>query len=126
MATMTALSVKAPWSRRIRDREKSIECRTWGTPYRGPLLICSSKRYDKYDLMPGEDPGPLGMALCVADLADCRPMRDTPADEEAAQCMYSHGTIAWVLANVRPLKEPFPVKGQLGLFKIEVPEGVLP
>ena len=43
----------------------------------------------------------------------------------AAQCMWSKGTIAWVLANIRPLTKPFPVKGQLGLFKIEVPEGAI-
>lgn len=41
---MKALSVKQPWAELIASGVKTIETRTWYTSYRGPLLICSSKR----------------------------------------------------------------------------------
>jgi len=123
MPTMTALSIKAPWSRMIRDGEKTIEIRNWYTSYRGSLLICSSRTPDKRNLRDGEDPGPLGMALCIADLVICR--QATKDDEVAACCVVWERDYAFVLANIRPLAKPFPVKGKLGLFKVEVPEGRL-
>lgn len=100
-----------------------MEIRNWYTRYRGPLLICSSRTPDKRNLRDGEDPGPLGMALCTADLVDCR--QAIKGDEGAACCVPWERDYAFVLANVRPLAKPFPVKGQLGLFKIEVPEGAI-
>ena len=61
---------------------------------------------------------PAGCAVAVADLVDCRPM--TKADEEAAQCHIYPNAVAWVLTNVRAI-EPFPVKGQLGVYEVDVP-----
>lgn len=40
---MKALSIIQPWATWIANGHKSIECRTWKTPYRGRLLIVSSK-----------------------------------------------------------------------------------
>lgn len=107
---MKAISIRQPWANLIAQGKKTIETRTWSTPYRGPLLIISSK-------MPAIEPA--GKALCVADLVNCRRM--TAADEDAALCNVYPGAVAWVLANVRPI-EPFPVKGQLGLYEVEFKE----
>jgi hypothetical protein len=56
-----------------------------------------------------------GIALCVVRLVNCRPM--TKADEPAARCRIYPRAVSWVLKDVRPVK-PFPVIGQLKLFKL--------
>ena len=121
---MTALSIQEPWISMIVRGEKTIETRTRRTSYRGPLLLCSSKTVDQTNLRPGDPIGPQGYAVGVADLVDCHPMR--PDDMVPACCSYHMDRFSWILANVRPLKTPFPVRGQRGLFKVEVPEELLP
>lgn len=111
---MKALSVRQPHANRIASGEKPIETRTWTTKYRGDLLICSSKTGQ------GE---PKGVALCVVELVDIRPMK--PSDEEAACVKIYPRAKAWILENLRPLKEPFPVKGELGLYEVELPSSTL-
>ena len=118
---MKALSVRQPWGSLILSGRKSIETRTWFTEYRGPVLICASnvrqmsdegrdamKRHELDDI-------PRGVALCLVDLVDCRPMI---ADDEAAACcsLYDRA-FSWCLANVRPVRQ-VPLKGQLLLFDV--------
>ena len=104
---MRALSIKEPWASLIASGEKTIETRTWKTNYRGPLLVCASKR-PKRVLS--------GCAIAVVELVDCRPM--VRADEGAARCNYYYGAYAWELKNVRQIK-PFSVEGKLGLFNVD-------
>ena len=54
--------------------KKTIETRFWYTHYRGDLLIVSTKK-PKYENLP------LGKALCVVRVVDCRAMM--PEDERA-------------------------------------------
>jgi hypothetical protein len=106
---MKALSVKQPWANLIVSGEKTIETRTWATPYRGQILIVSSKK-------PRIEPA--GFALATAELVDCRPM--TMADQKAACCPIYPRAYSWVLQNIRPITQ-FPVRGQLRLFDTEIP-----
>jgi hypothetical protein len=108
-----ALSVKQPWANLIASGEKTIETRVWATDYRGDILIASSKQ-------PRIEPA--GCAVAVVELTDCRPM--TLSDEAAAKCPIYDDAVAWVLRNVRAI-EPFPVRGQLGLFEVDVPAEAL-
>lgn len=108
MKRFKALSVKQPWANMIAAGEKTIETRRWATEYRGPLLIVSTK---------APDIPPVGCAIALTTLIDCRPM--TRADEIAAACPLYHGAYAWVLRDVRQLK-PFPVRGQLGIYEVAV------
>ena len=48
----------------------------------------------------------------------------TKSDEVKARCAIYAGAFAWVLRDVRALK-PFPVKGQPGIYEVEVDEGSL-
>lgn len=107
---MKALSVKQPWANMIASGEKTIELRIWETDYRGPLLICSSKR-------PYIEPA--GCAIAIVDLVDCR--RATKADEEKACSIIWTTDYAWVLDNVRRII-PFKVKGELNLFDVHYEE----
>lgn len=106
---MKALSVKQPWANMIAAGEKTIETRTWATDYRGELLIVSTKA-PKIE--------PAGCAVAIAELVGCRPM--TEKDQLEACCSIYDGAFAWIITNVRAIT-PFPVRGQLGLYEVELP-----
>jgi len=110
---MKAISLIQPWANMIASGKKTIETRTWSTQYRGDLLICAS-RYISGRNRP-ED-GPFGCALAIVELMACRPM--TPSDEGAACCRCYPRAWAWLLCNVRRLRNPIPIRGQLGLFDV--------
>ena len=107
---MKALSIRQPWASLIACAEKTIELRAWTTRYRGPLLICASANE--------QSDGPKGVAVAIVDLVDVRPA--TPADATAARCQPCEDAFAWLLAHARPV-DPFPVKGRLGLFDVDLP-----
>lgn len=107
---MKALSVRQPWASMIASGEKTIETRVWSTEYRGPLLICATKK-------PVIDELPVGIALCIVELVDCRPM--TEEDQVKACCEIYPRAQSFVLDHLRSV-EPFPVKGQLGFFDVDV------
>jgi hypothetical protein len=108
---MKALSVKQPYASKIASGEKTIETRTRPTHYRGPLLICASSR-------PKLEGHPAGVALCVVQVIDCRPM--TIADEAAACVKLYAGAWAWILERSH-LVAPFPVTGRISFFEVPFP-----
>ena len=110
---MKAISVKQPWANMIADGSKTIETRTWPTNYRGELLIVSSRR---------PDIEPAGCAVATATLVDVRAMQ--PADEAAARFPWLPGLKSWVLEDVQAI-EPFPVRGRLGIYEVEVEPGMI-
>ena len=127
-----ALSVRQPFATFIANKDKWIETRSKPTKYRGPVLICASKRIHegmalvRMNHFLGSAPSqeivsdkpedyPLGHALCMAQLVDCRPMVKT--DEEGALCKFYSDRWSWVLANPYKVK-PFDVTGQLGFFNV--------
>jgi hypothetical protein len=135
--TIKAISCKQPWVNMIRHGLKPIETRKWKTEYRGDLLIVSSLKPDMNmvnNILNDLDgypsimefynekilKGPYGMAICVAELYDIKPM--TKKDEVAACCFKYDGAYSWFLENIRPVV-PFQIKGQLRLF--DVPERLI-
>lgn len=148
MAIMKALSVKQPYASLISDGEKDVELRTWTTDYRGPILICSSskgimhKPREKELRAQFERTWPDGVALCVVELADIIPWPSRKHDPKAATALarrigeeavcdmcgegfdaraFDYEGYAWILKDPRPLDAPFPVKGKLHLFDVEIP-----
>ena len=111
---LKAISLQQPYANLVASGRKTIETRVWGTSYRGDLLICASLSGV------GE---PKGLALCVVELYLIRPM--TPADAAAACIDLYPRAQAWLTRNRRVLKQPFPVKGRLGLYEVEVDESAL-
>ncbi len=108
---MKAISLKQPWANLVASGKKTIETRKWSTKYRGDVLIVSSK---------SPNIKPAGYALAIVEIVDCRPM--TNKDEEAAGCKVYPKAWSWVLKNLRPIT-PFPVKGQLSFYDVELPPG---
>lgn len=112
---LRVLSVRQPWASLIASGRKSIELRSWRTAYRGPVLIISGGRPWNGDH--GFELGPMGVAICVVDLVDCRDV--TLADSDAACITPPSGyDVALVLANPRPVQLA-PVKGKLGLYRAD-------
>lgn len=104
---MKAISIRQPYASQIANGQKTIEVRSWPTRHRGDILICASAS-PKIE--------PHGVALCIANLIDCRPM--TQADEKSALSkLPPEGAWAWVLADIR-LIESFPVRGRLGIYEL--------
>ncbi len=108
---MKALSVKPIWAGLIEAGLKTIEVRSRNTRYRGPLLICTSKR-------PIEASVPGGVTLCIVDLVDSRPM--TRADEAEAGCAYVPGLWAWELRRPRAVPR-VAVTGRLSFYDVPDP-----
>lgn len=108
---MKALSIHPYFALGIFFLEKTVECRSWNTNYRGDILICSTAKKFK-DTIPSH-------ALCVATIKDIVPMKKKHLK---AALMYDNeynpDTYAWILENVRCVK-PFPVKGKLSLWECD-------
>ena len=107
---MKALSLKQPWANLVACGYKTLETRTWATGYRGKLLICSSA---------SGDIEPTGRALAVVKLVDCREMEE--GDARAACIQKYPNAKVFALEDIR-LLWPFPVRGHLNIYDLEVRE----
>ena len=131
---MKTISIQEPYATLILQGYKKIETRSWKTSYRGEILIHASisKKYlnslnDKevLDLIQDIDLN-YGKILCKATLIDCMEMTPKFIEEikknhkEYILGLYEEGRYAWILDNVKPLKNPIPVKGKLGLWNYEL------
>ncbi len=102
---MRALSITQPWATLIAIGAKSVETRSWGTTYSGPLAIHASKNYpeecreffdavstldlcgDALDQAGYHSAGdvPLGAIVAVANLARCFPFINAEVDAAIEQ-----------------------------------------
>lgn len=82
----------------------------------GRTLNCSQYLQESKALSPNAEMFPFGVAVGIVELVDCRPM--TPADARIACVEYRPGLFAWEFENPL-LIEPFPVKGNIGFFKVD-------
>lgn len=105
---MKALSIHPYYAMMIVSGHKTVEVRTWKTPYRGPVLICATNRKIK-GFIPGH-------ALGVVDLVDIVPLKREHIDAALLENEdYDSGLFAWILKNPRYIK-PIPLKGHLSLW----------
>lgn len=122
---MKAISIRQPWAHLIAEGIKTVECRSWTTKYRGPLLICVGKKpadlngmvlLDLPDTKPTWRPEDLGHAICTVDLVGITTM--TEVHEKAALVRAQPHLYAWRFENVRKI-EAFPVVGKQGFFEVD-------
>jgi hypothetical protein len=136
---MRALSVRQPWAWAI-CHGKDVENRSKGTKHRGLLVIHASKSAPYKDDLDDprivdliaanglDDPAAAQAAVvAVAELAGCHEANhcfEVRPGRAGRQCSpWAHASqFHWQLANVRPLAEPVPCKGALGLWRL--PEDV--
>jgi len=147
---MKALSLHEPWASLMRTGAKTIETRSWGTMYRGPLLICASATCSRcmlcYQIVQNglaplqgkpldlqsrinhgirKDDLWCGFAVAIVDLLECVQIENFEfnAGDERVFGDYCPGRFAWVTSN-RRIFTPFPVKGRQRLFNVDVHDSI--
>lgn len=107
---MKALSIDPEYAHYIFTGEKTIECRTWNTKYRGDILICASKT-----LVPGCI---CGYAYYIASLTDVEPFTKNHLEAACMESMPDVKCYAWHLEDIAPIY-PIKVRGMPGLFEVD-------
>ncbi|MCW5954401.1 MAG: hypothetical protein KIT69_19290 [Propionibacteriaceae bacterium] len=142
---MKAISVRQPWAWAIIHAGKCVENRTRNIAgnYRGPVAIHASKTCDEldfcdvYDLIAPEDPPEMdaitfGAVIGVVNLAGVHYL-STWSESWSVEQQRDVTCSPWAirgpiwhleLTDPRPLPEPIPYRGQLGLW--DLPDDVLP
>lgn len=128
---MKAISLWQPWASAMAEGIKKNETRSWFTPYRGDLVICSAKRKPT-----NEEVGdaalhihamtmPYGFALCVVELYGIVPTsnfhREQPTELSEAEADlgdYTPGRFAWLTRHLRTLRNPVPIVGRQSLWDL--------
>ncbi len=130
-----ALSLKQPIAWLIANSYLLVDDRTWGTQYRGTILIHASKGlYQEYyeylksntDIpLPDKDKLEYGGVVGIANLTLCCRPRDLPADIRGEQRAHFNGVdqehYGFLFEKATPV--PFiPCRGKLGIFEIDIDE----
>jgi hypothetical protein len=126
MAELRALTVRQPWASAIAYGSKRVENRTYAFP-RGlaglMIAIHAGKGHDPDAALPigcswpEVKAHPLGAVLAVATVTGhCQPWECDGACSPWAVRGQDH----WHLGDVRPLTDPVPCKGALGLWRLPV------
>lgn len=131
---MKAITLWQPWASLVALGHKSFETRSWGTSYRGPILIHAAKKHLGPDNLSGTfkktlrhvdttgelNRPPLGVVVALADLAWVKPSERIALFEmgsyEKIFGDFSDGRFAWKLLNVRRLARPIPARGMQRLW----------
>lgn len=127
---MRALSIMQPWAAAIAYGAKRTENRTWRAPrwiIGETIAIHAGKRADLGARPPVGEAWPgrrmhLGSVIAVAVVAACHLSPDFGGTCGATRPLCSPWSVAdqyhWLLADVRPLAEPVPCRGMLGLWRL--------
>ena len=132
---MRVLSIQEPYGTLITLRGKRFETRSWGTKYRGPLLIHTSQKVpakyrknpelmallDGAKMQPGKIIGRAYLVSCIHMTEEFIDFVRKNLPKEYAAGFYEVGRYAWILTNVIPFENPIPAKGSLGLWNYDGP-----
>jgi len=134
---MKAISLFEPWATLIALRLKKFETRSWPTAYRGPLLICASKKRPPLNKIIGilyragitwNDLSP-GRAVAIVDLVTILRTDDIviqgkgidqnwPQGDELYFGDFSPNRHVWKLQNIRRFVNPPYIMGRQGIFNV--------
>jgi hypothetical protein len=140
---MKAISLWQPWASFMAIDLKRNETRGRRCHIRGDIVVCAAKSWrlpsQRVCELMWDKMGfgfndfeylvrslPYGKAICAVECYDCVPTEDfhligAPvkiSQLEADLGNYTCGRFAWLTRNLRPFKEPFPVRGRQGWFDI--------
>lgn len=105
---MKALSIRPDWMELFLCGEKTVECRSWRTQYRGPVCLCSTALKIPYTIP--------GHALLIGDLIGIHEFNLGDIQPACMEELPKIRTYAWQFDNVRYIY-PVPVKGKQGLWE---------
>jgi hypothetical protein len=140
---MKILTLWEPYASFIKYKLKNFETRSWGTSYRGEILIHAAKRkykigsfedtvankvcqlaqWDNFDRRTLDFVGcshlPLGEIVAIAQLTDCIQMSE-PFIEQQSEIEIACGNwqplrFAWKFENIRPITQQILFRGKQGL-----------
>jgi ASCH domain len=134
-AELRALSIQHPWAAAIAYGTKRVENRAWTAPrwvIGQVIAIHASKKPDISARPPAGEEWPmermmhLGAVLAVAKVTGCHHSDECMLPVSALPTSGRTGCSPWAvrgqfhveLANVRPLPEPVPCRGALGLWRL--------
>jgi hypothetical protein len=131
--TIKALSLKQPYAWLIANGYLLVDDRTWGTQYRGPILIHASKGLYEvyYDYLkantniplPSKDKLEFGGVVGIANLVLCCQPGDVPKGISREQRVHFGGVheeyFGFLFEQARPLPL-LPCRGKLGIFDIDL------
>ncbi len=139
MIVNRAISLTQPWATLMAIGAKGVETRSWKTVYRGWIAIHAAKAFPLHcktlcrtqpfasSLAKAgiEDLNsiPLGCVIAVVSLVKCLPaemLTDLPWVERAFGD-YSSGRYGFLCSDLRRLREPIPMKGALGIWRLDRP-----
>lgn len=129
LGTMRALTLWRPWPHSILRGDKRIENRPWPCPKAliGQLIaIHAGKKWDaarELDILEELDLDewpPEALAEGIVGVARVVDVVRTEAelDGMGLSAKWFFGPFGWVLADVRALKEPIPIRGAQGLWRV--------
>lgn len=131
--TMKALSLKQPYAWLIANGYLLVDDRTWGTQYRGPILIHASKGlYESYYEylkanttipLPSKDTLQYGGIVGMANLVLCCQPVNMPKDISREQRAHFGGVHDEYFGFLFEQAAPLPLMscpGKLGIFEIDV------
>lgn len=123
---LKALTIRFPYAALLVSGLKTIECRSWPTSHRGPLLIHAGKSKRALpeefapllDRIPPDILAARGVCLGMVDLVDCRPARPDDRTAMLIGAAPAKGDYAWVVANPRVFDRRPKAKGRLNLWPV--------
>lgn len=125
---MKVLTLKQPWATLVAEGIKKYEFRSWKTNYRGKILIHAGTGIDKKELEKFKDLNlkfPSKRILAEVELEDCLELNDELNKKIIAEKNIAYGSkyrtgYAWKLTNSKKINYDKDVKGQLGLWNIDL------
>ncbi len=132
---MKAISLLQPWATLVVTGVKTIETRSWGTKYRGPILIHASQGkagsiftsllfFKKY--IPDFKHLPFGAIIGKATISDVIRIENLQMTDELINRLtmeekafgdYSDGRYAWMLEEAEQFDTPIPARGTLSIWE---------
>ena len=125
---MKVLTLKQPWATLVAEGIKKYEFRSWKTNYRGKILIHAGTGIDKKELEKFRDLNlefPSKRILAEVEIEDCLELNDELNKKISAEKNIAYGSkyrtgYAWKLINPKKINYDKEVKGQLGLWNINI------
>ena len=124
---MKCLSISQPFADLIVSGKKTIELRKWNTNFRGEILIHAPIKIRIEDCKRLKITKKLvtGVIIGKAELYDVKKYnssKEVKNDQKfhLASKNFQGKTFGFKIKNVKPLRIPIPLKGQLGFFDVEL------
>lgn len=128
---MKVISIQEPYASLILSNIKHIETRSWNTNYRGEIYIHASLSKKFLNEINDQEVLKLikninlnyGKIICKANLTNCIKMTKEYIEtikknkQEYSLGIYKEGRYAWILEDIKPLKESIEAKGKLGIWE---------